>query len=139
MNKNNILHNNYITYRPIKQLRLPLELEFNVSADLLNYSEAIIDSVFVKNGNELVLKDNQVDQDKPTFLKEARRIAEKTLSMGPCEWSQIYRKIASETAEYGIPDPHEVKKALEGYITFDGSRCMAFVQENKQLLFDFKF
>ena len=33
MNKNNILHNNYITYRPIKQLRLPLELEFNVSAD----------------------------------------------------------------------------------------------------------
>lgn len=126
-----------ISYSLAQRALIMAWLEFNVSADLLNDSEAIIDSVFDKNGNELVLKERQIDQDKPTFYKEARKIAEKTLSMGPCEWSLIYEKIASETAEYGIPDPHEVKNALEGYVTFDGSRCMAFVQENKQLLFDF--
>ena len=126
-----------ISYSLAQRALIMAWLEFNVSADLLNDSDAIIDSVFDKNGNELVLKERQIDQDKPTFYKEARKIAEKTLSMGPCEWSLIYEKIASETAEYGIPDPHEVKNALEGYVTFDGSRCMAFVQENKQLLFDF--
>lgn len=126
-----------ISYSLAQRALIMAWLEFNVAASFLDDSDAIIKSVFVRNGNELVLKEGMFDLTNPSFLTVTREIAGKMLSMGPCEWSQLYETIASETAEYGIPDPHEVKTALDGYVTFDGSKCIAFVPRNEQLLFDF--
>lgn len=111
-------------------------LKNNVSADLLDEMDAILSSLFEAEGNMLTLKNHPSDGSS-RFLRQVRTIAAGILSNGPCDWSAMYERIAAETAEYGIPDPHEVRSALEGVVTFDKGRCLACIPPDEQLnLFD---
>ena len=68
-----------------------------------------------------------INQDAPNFNHEVQTAASAYLSNGPCDWSDLYQYIASATLDIGIPDPDEVRKALEGRVIFDNKRCMAML------------
>ena len=108
----------------------------NISVSLLDEMASIQNSIFREEDGMLCLKLYKFPSISP-FEKEARELASKILNHGPCEWKSLYEKISAKVANYGIPDPHELKAVLEGYVTFDNNRCIACTSVPEQLsIFD---
>lgn len=100
-------------------------LKHNVAAELLSESEAILESLFDISGEDLTLKG--YDTSAPSlFVKDARASARALLSNGPLDWSVLYQKTVERLAEYGIPDAHELRAALDGCVLFNNNRCIAY-------------
>ena len=108
----------------------------NISVSLLDEMSSIQNSLFYEENGMLCLK----SYDFPAisqFEKDARELASHILNHGPCEWKTLYEKIAASVANYGIPDPHELKAVLEGFVTYDNNRCIACAPVPEQLsIFD---
>ena len=105
-------------------------LKNNISVSLLAEMNSIQNSLFDKEGDNLVLKGINSVTENSNFTNDIKKIAQTILESGPCEWKLLYERVAAHTAEYGIPDPHEVKEALSEVVTFDGNRCIAFIKDN---------
>lgn len=108
----------------------------NISVSLLDEMTSIQSSIFYEENGMFCLKSFDFPAVSP-FEKDARELASKILNQGPCEWKILYEKIAALIANYGIPDPHELKAVLEGFVTFDNNRCIACASVPEQLsIFD---
>ncbi len=108
----------------------------NISVSLLDEMTSIQNSIFYEENGMLCLKSYDFPSISP-FEKDARKLASKILNQGPCEWKTLYEKIAASVANYGIPDPHELKAVLDGFVTFDNNRCIACAPVSEQLsIFD---
>ncbi len=108
----------------------------NISVSLLDEMSSIQNSVFYEENGMLCLKSYNFPSVSQ-FEKDARKHASKILNQGPCEWKTLYEKIAASVANYGIPDPHELKAVLEGFVSFDNNRCIACTPVSEQLsIFD---
>lgn len=108
----------------------------NISVSLLDEMTSIQNSIFYEENEMLYLKSYDFPSVSP-FENDARRLASEILDQGPCEWKTLYEKIAASVANYEIPDPHELKAVLEGFVTFDNNRCIACVPVPEQLsIFD---
>jgi DNA modification methylase/DNA-directed RNA polymerase subunit RPC12/RpoP len=100
-------------------------MQNNISVDLLPERENLISTLFKTEDGRLRWV-GQLDSSIPKLTDEARRIAGEILQNGPCDWNKLYEDIASEVVDIGIPDPAELRLALEGYVIFDKKRCMAY-------------
>ncbi len=108
----------------------------NISVSSLDEMTSIQNSIFYEENGMLCLKSYDIPNISP-FEKDARKLASKILNQGPCEWKTLYEKIAASVANYGIPDPHELKAVLDGFVTFDNNRCIACAPISEQLsIFD---
>lgn len=108
----------------------------NISVSLLDEMSSIQNSLFYEENGMLCLKSYDFPAISP-FEKDARELASHILNHGPCEWKTLYEKIAASVANYGIPDPHELKAVLEGFVTYDNNRCIACAPVPEQLsIFD---
>ena len=107
-------------------------IENNINAELLVEMEAIKNSLFEEIGGMLHLKGTEL-QTPSDFEKTVQSVAAALLNSGPCEWSLLYERTAAAVADYGIPDPPELRAALTGHVTFDGTRCIAFCEEPVQM------
>ena len=99
-------------------------LRHNVSADELYRFDEILDTLFERNESLLRLKEGPQNGPSP-FCQSCKAVATRLLSTGPKEWKRLYASIAAELAECGIPDPHEVKAALNGLVRCEGNLCFA--------------
>lgn len=126
-----------IISKPLAQRTMILAwIENNISADLLDEMEPIRNSLFDEKEGLLYLKEFEI-QKSSEFTKTVVSVAEQILKNGPCEWRVLYEKTAAAVADYGVPDPPELRSALTGHVTFDGSRCLAFVEKPIQIsMFD---
>ena len=103
-------------------------LKNNISASLLDETRGIMRGIFEEHDNDFILKDEFKDDPETNYFKDvAIKEAEKKLSGGPCEWSELYEAIAEKTADYGIPDPYELKEALGEKVIMSGKKCISFV------------
>lgn len=109
----------------------------NISVDLLHERDNLISGLFIEEDGKLIWK---TDLDSKTLKLEeiSKDIAKKILKNGPCDWSELYEKIASEAIDIGIPDPGELRLLLNDSVIFDKKRCLAFFSnhiESEQLEF----
>ena len=114
-------------------------LKNNTSANLIPEMSAIIDSLFIKDANTYKLNGFDELSISP-FVEISRSIAKDSLKYGPCEFATIYNRVSTAVADFGIPDYHELRSALEEVVTFSGNRCLAYNNKynNEQIsIFDF--
>lgn len=97
-------------------------LRNNVSVDILDQSDQILNTLFERDGSSLVLKGHKMVSPSP-FAQACQKVALRLLGDGPKEWKRLYAAIASEMADCGIPDPHEVKATLTDTVKINGSLC----------------
>lgn len=109
-------------------------MQNNVSVELLCEKENLIKKLFKEENGKLIWKGN-IDNNVPKIATEARKIANRILQKGPCEWSFLYQSISSKVIELGIPDPNELKSLLENHIVFDKKRCLANITYSQCLMF----
>ena len=103
-------------------------LKNNISASLLDETRGIMCGIFEEHDNGFVLKDEFKDNSGINHFKDvAMKEAEKKLSSGPCDWSELYEAIAEKTADYGIPDPYELKETLGEKLIMSGKKCISFI------------
>lgn len=100
-------------------------LQENVDVSLLPERDRLLTALFDEKDGRFVLKANT--QEDSEFDRVSLELAGRLLEKGPCEWQALYEYISKEVAEYGIPDPYEVKEALAGHVVFDGKRCLSCV------------
>ncbi len=104
----------------------------NITASLLDEMNSIRNSIFYEENGMFCLKSYSIPKIS-RFEEDARKLASEILTKGPCEWKFLYENIAVAVANYGIPDPHELKAVLNGFVTFDNNRCIACVPVSEQL------
>ncbi|MHB8132885.1 MAG: DNA methyltransferase [Anaerolineaceae bacterium] len=104
----------------------------NIDVSLLKEKENILKSLFIQNGTRYILKNYQTVQESQ-FKRVTRELARKILIGGPCDWAEMYEQIALKTADFGIPDAHEVKEALSSTVLFNGKRCLSSINMDRQL------
>ena len=109
-------------------------LKNNISVTQLHEMVEIQKSLFDEIDGLLVLK-KQPATITCKFENDAKKIAADMLKKGPCEWRALYETVAVAVADYGIPDPHELRAILESAVVFNGNRCMAFLKDPDQLTF----
>ena len=109
-------------------------LKNNISVTQLHEMADIQKSLFDEKDGLLVLK-KQPAAITCKFENDAKKIAADMLKKGPCEWRALYETVAVAVADYGIPDPHELRTVLENSVVFNGNRCMAFLKDPDQLSF----
>lgn len=108
----------------------------NICVELIEEMTSIQNSLFEEKEALLVLKGYSSAEISP-FISKSQTIASNLLRSGPCEWRTLYEAVSTSVAGYGIPDPHELRAALDGFVTFDGNRCVAYIEQPEQLsLFD---
>ena len=109
-------------------------MQHNISVDLLSERDNLINSLFKKEEGKLRWI-GEINQDTPKLVKIALSTADKFLKNGPCDWNDLYHAISLLTVDLGIPDPGELRLALEGTVIFDKKRCLAFNSTSEQLNF----
>ncbi|WHX78842.1 DNA methyltransferase [Priestia flexa] len=99
-------------------------MQNNISVELLPERDNLIDSLFEKEDGKLRWK-GELDNNTPSLISIAKEKATELLNKGPCDWNDLYEAVASLTVDIGIPDPGELRLALEGFVIFNKKRCMA--------------
>ena len=84
--------------------------------------DEILGDLFEKDDSLLSLKGYRPISPSP-FAESCVSIANSILGDGPKEWKRLYAAIAAELAEFGIPDPYEVKAVLKETVTINGNLC----------------
>ncbi len=103
-------------------------MDNNIHADLLKEKNNLIKSLFNEKNGKLTLKD-QIKEPGINIVKLSRKLAEKILKEGPCEWVDLYLKISKDLVEYGLPSPAEVRSYLDGYVVFDNKKCFSYISK----------
>ena len=104
----------------------------NIDVSLLKEKDILLQSLFVQKGPKYILKNYPIDQESQ-FQRVTQELARSILKNGPCDWSEIYEQIASQIADFGIPDAHEVKEALANSVLFNGNRCLSSINKDVQV------
>ncbi len=97
----------------------------NIAVELFKERDALISSLFQPEGKSHLRLQVPIKQETPNFVGEVRKAAAAYLSSGPCDWPDLYQYVASSVLNLGIPDPDEIRKALDGCVIFNNKRCMA--------------
>ena len=101
-------------------------LRNNIKSELLKEKENLIKNMFETKGSKYILKsknfDNQFD-----LSEHAKKSAKEILENGPCDWNELYKKIAIQYAEYGFLDPNELRTFLDGHIIIEKKRCISYI------------
>lgn len=101
-------------------------LKNNIRVDLLIEKDKIIKSLFEEKGNKLIYK-GEISQDYFNLEKHTREAAKEILKMGPCDWNELYKKIAIKYADYGFLDPNELRAYLNGHVIIQKKRCISYI------------
>lgn len=97
-------------------------LRNNVSVSEFDKCDEILGDLFDNEDSLLSLKGFTPISPSP-FAESCVSIANSVLGDGPKEWKRLYAAIAAKLAEFGIPDPHEVKAVLKETVTISGNLC----------------
>jgi predicted RNA-binding Zn-ribbon protein involved in translation (DUF1610 family) len=96
----------------------------NLSYKCLDYRDSFLDTLFDLESDELIWKGPSANKI-PDFYHTVVKAAELCLNKASRNWYQLYEAIAKKVIDLdiGLPDPTEVRKALEGIVLFDKDRC----------------
>lgn len=110
-------------------------LENNRSYECLKEQESILQSIFEESGTDLRLR-QQFRDAVPAFRQIARTAAISLLRKGAASWQRVYEAVAraAYSEHVGIPDPGEVREALEGIVLANKDRCHLLQEKEESQL-----
>lgn len=99
-------------------------MQENLSVRCLDERDSFLETLFCEEGDDFVWK-GPAANSIPDFRQEVVRAAAGCLQNGPRNWYDLYEVVARHivSAEIGIPDPSEVRSALDGTVLFNKDRC----------------
>ena len=101
-------------------------LKNNISVDLLTEKNILIKNLFDEDKGKLIYK-GEIPQNAFDIEKSSCQLAKEILNIGPCEWNELYKTVASQFSEYGFLDASELRVYLDGHVVFENKRCLSYI------------